>query len=293
MAVTAEDLHAKIQEGDFSGAVAMLKRNPMLTIEPEDGTLLLNNINALRKVSEDPERDAQDLCDTSVFLYKRLGRQGVLRGFGCVNDGEYPEDTSEVSPARLEELTGIPVSSLTPRQRATYWQLAGVALCLSEFFLGQNMGVDPLYTLIPATLGLLLADQLALRGAVFESIYQALFPQYKQKIIHHEAGHFLISYLLGVPVRGCITSAWEARKEPDIPGQAGTIFYDQRLADEISSGKVTRTSLDRMSVVVMAGIAAEALEFGRAEGGRADEEQLLSFLSLVQPPWNMLRVQVQ
>ena len=47
-----------------------------------------------------------------------------------------------------------------------------------------------------------------------------------------------------------------------------------------------------MSVVVMAGIAAEALQFGRAEGGAADERTLIGFLSSVQPPWNMLRVQV-
>merc|ERR1711871_1340995 len=76
-------------------------------------------------------------------------------------------------------------------------------------------------------------------------------------------------------------------------GQAGTVFFDNRLAEEISRGKVTRSSLDRMSVVVMAGIAAEALKFGRAEGGAADERTLIGFLSSVQPPWNMLRVQGQ
>ena len=42
--------------------------------------------------------------------------------------------------------------------------------------------------------------------------YQFLFPQYKKKVVRHEAGHFLLAYLLGIPVRGCITSAREAQK---------------------------------------------------------------------------------
>ena len=79
-------------------------------------------------------------------------------------------------------------------------------------------------------------------------------------------GDFLIAYLLGLPVSGCITSAWDARKYPDIKGQAGTIFHDSKLFEEMSKQRVTRSSLDRLSIVLMAGIAAEAYEFGNSEG---------------------------
>ncbi len=104
----------------------------------------------------------------------------------------------------------------------------------------------------------------------------------------------MITYLLGVPIRGCVTNAFDARqKYPDLRGQAGTIYYDTKLGDEIAKNKVTRTSLDRMSVITMAGIAAEALRFDKAEGGIVDEQQLISFFTSIQPPWNLLRIQGQ
>jgi hypothetical protein len=96
---------------------------------------------------------------------------------------------------------------------------------LIQIALGNALGFDPLTTSIPVTLGLLLADQIGLKGSIAESVYQRLFPDYKRKIIAHEAGHFLVAYLLGLPLRGCIVNAWDARKLGDIKGQAGTIFF--------------------------------------------------------------------
>jgi hypothetical protein len=185
------------------------------------------------------------------------------------------------------------IASLTPMQRTTYWRLAGIGFCLLEFAFGKFAGIDPLTTLIPATFALFSVDQIFYRGAAFESVYQKAFPEYKKKIIYHEAGHFLLAYLLGIPVRGCVTNAWDARKYPDIKGQAGTIFYDPKLADELLNQKITRSSLDRMSVVIMGGIAAEAIRFGKAEGGAVDEQSLVGFLTSIQPPWNILRIQGQ
>lgn len=44
--------------------------------------------------------------DACTFLYKRLERQSVLKGFGCV-DGEYPEKSSDITPTKLEQITGF------------------------------------------------------------------------------------------------------------------------------------------------------------------------------------------
>ena len=178
-------------------------------------------------------------------------------------------------------------------QRTTYWRVAGIGFCLAEYALGKSLGIDPLTTLIPATFAIFATDQIFYRGAFFETVYQKLFPEYKKKIIYHEAGHFLLAYLLGIPVRGCVTNAWDASKYPEIKGQAGTIFFDPKLSDELLNQKITRTSLDRMSVVIMAGIAAEAVRFGKAEGGAVDEQSLVGFLTSIQPPWNILRIQGQ
>ena len=43
----------------------------------------------------------------------------------------------------------------------------------------------------------------------------------------------------------------------------------------------------------MAGIAAEAISFGKAEGGIADEKALVDFFTSIQPPWNVMRIRSQ
>jgi hypothetical protein len=60
--------------------------------------------------------------------------------------------------------------------------------------------IDTLFALlqvaIPATLGLLAFDRIALRGAVVESSARLLVPNYKEKIVRHEAGELYIKIQL-------------------------------------------------------------------------------------------------
>ena len=286
-----------MDEEDYEGAYQALKRNPMLQINQGDARQLLNNLRRLVPsgpdgggTSDDREKQLVDAC---TLLYKRLERTRVLRGFGCI-EGEYPDKSlGDVTPSKLQQVTGLSNAALTPKQRKNYWTLAGIGLCAVQYLIGESLGLDPLYTTIPATFAVLSVDQLFYRGAGFESVYQKLFPEYRSKIVAHEAGHFLVAYLLGIPIRGCVTNANEARKYPEIKGQAGTVFYDPKLSDELAAQKVTRSSVDRLSVVLMAGIAAEALKFGNSEGGVVDERSLIAFLTSFSPPWNGMRIQVQ
>lgn len=97
-----------------------------------------------------------------------------------------------------------------PRSQSIFtYQVAGVALSLCLIFLGHLFHAEDIVR--PVGISLLVAflcDQIALQGAIFEELYKNLFPVYKQKVLKHEAGHFLVSYLLGCPVRGsCYVSS--------------------------------------------------------------------------------------
>lgn len=50
--------------------------------------------------------------------------------------------------------------------------------------------------------------------------------------------------------------------------QGGTVFADPAFAKGMASGKLTRTAIDRFSIVLMGGIAAEAIEYGTSEVSR-------------------------
>ncbi|XP_077240596.1 stress regulated protein isoform X2 [Tasmannia lanceolata] len=91
----------------------------------------------------------------------------------------------------------------------------------------------------------------------------------------HEAGHFLIAYLLGVLPKGYTLSSLEAlRKEGSLNVQAGTSFVDFEFLEEVNAGKVSAKMLNRFSCIALAGVATEYLLFGCAEGGLADIDKL-------------------
>lgn len=47
--------------------------------------------------------------------------------------------------------------------------------------------------------------------------------------------------------------------------QGGTVFADPSFARGMDTGKLTRSAIDRFSIVLMGGIAAEAIEYGTSE----------------------------
>lgn len=173
------------------------------------------------------------------------------------------------------------------------WQLAGVFAVVGIVQLANVVGIGNLSRpLLIAVGGVLLLDQVVLKGVLFEGGYRSLFPKYEEKVVKHEAGHFLAAYLYGLAVRGYVLSAAEAFKE-GIPGQAGTLFEDGEMYEGLKQGKVGGSVVDRFSIVSMAGIAAEAVYYGEAEGGDSDMQSLLTLLTGLQPPWSAGEVRTQ
>jgi hypothetical protein len=96
-------------------------------------------------------------------------------------------------------------------------------------------------------------------------------PAYRQRIIHHEAGHFLVAYLLKIPITGYTLSAWESISQ-GISSQGGTIFAPPQTD--------LATQIQQYCTVCMAGIAAEKLVYNRAQGGSEDRQKLRGILFL-------------
>lgn len=105
----------------------------------------------------------------------------------------------------------------------------------------------------------------------------------QQRIIHHEAGHFLVAHLLEIPVSGYAINAWEAFQQGQ-KAQGGVRFEDGELAKQWQQGQLSAQLLDRYCTVWMAGIAAETLVYGTAAGGREDRTKVRTILTQIGRP---------
>lgn len=97
-------------------------------------------------------------------------------------------------------------------------------------------------------------------------------PAYRQRIIQHEAGHFLAAYLLGIPIEGYTLSAWESLRQGQ-SSQAGVICSSPTV-------DISAQLLKDYCTVWMAGIAAEKLVYDSSEGGTEDIQKLRGVMSL-------------
>ncbi|KAJ7978036.1 Stress regulated protein [Quillaja saponaria] len=110
---------------------------------------------------------------------------------------------------------------------------------------------------------------------VLDTIGHTFSKKYHNRVIQHEAGHFLTAYLVGILPKGYTLSSLEAlKKEGSLNVQAGTAFVDFEFLEEVNGGKLSATTLNRFSCIALAGVATEYLLYGFAEGGLADIRQL-------------------
>lgn len=162
-------------------------------------------------------------------------------------------------------------------------------IAISVFLMTLSTLLGPLINLSPTIpaltivgfLGIATLDNFSFqgKGGTIVLDWLARFsPTYKERILHHEAGHFLVAHLLGISVTDYTLSAWEAWKIGQ-PGQGGIILEDNEIAQQLERGKIGVSMVERYCNIWMAGIAAEMLVFKSAEGGGDDKAKLNQFLT--------------
>jgi hypothetical protein len=295
----------------FDQAVKYFQSHPRIELTRKRLGLLFDAIEETTSAAEEQavntrmEQDVPMLSQSRVDMtemYSLLKEREYLRLFGAINKDNMPASGSHtVRPSMMKEITNLSMKSLTPKPSNTLLY-AGVGVAALESVASAFMDMD-LNILFFVTLAAALCDRILLNGAISETVVKILDRGTQPKITRHEAGHFLCSYLLGCPVEGYVLSAWAALKDPRFGSRgvnAGTSFFDPELSKQIKSSKITRSAVDRYSIIVMAGIAAEAINFGRADGGSGDEMALIAFLSnlngsptLSDPVWNDLTIRNQ
>lgn len=157
-------------------------------------------------------------------------------------------------------------------------------VAITIFTLVMSSLLGPLLHLSPAVpaiaafgiLGFATLDTLSWQGrggTLLVDWFAGFSKAHRDRILRHEAGHFLVAHLLGIPVTGYTLSAWEAFRQGQ-PGLGGVSFDCQELEAELERGELSSQFLNRFCTVWMAGAAAEELVYGTVEGGADDRQKL-------------------
>ncbi|CAM6087872.1 unnamed protein product [Calypogeia fissa] len=157
-------------------------------------------------------------------------------------------------------------------------QVAGVVGAVAAW---RALDMNPMQLLGLVVLFLFIGtvDQVAngggLEALILDTLGRLISRNYRERVAQHEAGHFLISYLMGILPKSYTLSSLDAfQRYAALNVQAGTTFVDFEFQEEIASGKVSAGTLDKVSCIALAGVATEYLLYGAAEGGLADIQQL-------------------
>lgn len=207
------------------------------------------------------------------------GKPGGLRCFGAAR--QVPQRLYTLDELKLNGIETVSLLSPVDTTLNLIERNLQIAAVLGAAASWNTFQLSP-QQLFYTSLGLLFlwtADAVSFNGGisglVLDTIGHALSNKYHNRVIQHEAGHFLIAYLLGILPRGyTLTSIDALKKEGSLNVQAGTSFVDYEFLEEVNTGKVSALMLNRFSCIALAGVATEYLLFGCAEGGLADISKL-------------------
>ena len=108
----------------------------------------------------------------------------------------------------------------------------------------------------------------------FTDKFSRVFPDYRERVRRHEAAHFLVAYLLGLPVTGYSLDIGAAHVD------VAEADLERRLIEKF----LEEDQVNVYAVSVMAGVVGEATKFETVEGQTADLMDLQKVLNRTAGP---------
>ncbi|MEL6764287.1 MAG: ATP-dependent Zn protease, partial [Cyanobacteria bacterium J06607_6] len=123
--------------------------------------------------------------------------------------------------------------------------LVAIAIFLTTMLslLGPLVHITPemLGVTVAGLAGLLAIDRFGwqgLGGTLLIDWMAQRSPEYRQRIVQHEAGHFLAAHLLNIPVTDYHLSAWSALRA-GVPGSGGVQFDASEMESQVEQGQLS------------------------------------------------------
>ncbi|ESW19088.1 hypothetical protein PHAVU_006G095900 [Phaseolus vulgaris] len=216
----------------------------------------------------------------ALTLVKDLqGKPGGLRFFGAAR--QVPQRLYTLDELRLNGIETLSLLSPVDTTLGSIERNLQIAAILGGLAAWNAFAISP-QQIFYISLGLLFLwtlDAVSFGGGigslVVDTIGHTFSQKYHNRVIQHEAGHFLIAYLIGILPKGYSISSLDAlQKEGSLNIQAGTAFVDFEFQEEVNTGKVSATTLNRFSCIALAGVSTEYLIYGFSEGGLDDIRKL-------------------
>ncbi|VVA12782.1 PREDICTED: ATP-dependent Zn protease [Prunus dulcis] len=216
---------------------------------PSFGILCSSEVSVSRQQvlkQVDKELDKGDERAALSLVKDVLGKPGGLRCFGAAR--QVPQRLYSLDELKLN---GIEASSLLSPVDTTLGsiernlQLAAVLGGVSAWNV-FGFSAQQIFYISLGLLFLWTLDAVSFNGGVsslvIDTIGHTFSQKYHNRVIQHEAGHFLIAYLVGILPKGYTLSSLEAlKKEGSLNVQAGTAFVDFEFVEEVNAGKVSAT----------------------------------------------------
>ena len=94
--------------------------------------------------------------------------------------------------------------------------------------------------------------------------FASVFPDYRERVLRHEAAHFLTGYLMGLPVVGYSLDLQKAH----------TDFAEAKIGKRIIERQLEDDEINQLAVVAMAGATSEGMKYPEVGGQGAHGGQI-------------------